>query len=141
MNNGTACTNTKSIAEVMEDLKNELMDFAITRLKMLRAEISEKVQSFKMAAPVLTLGLALLLTAWFVLTGFLVCIIAAAFTPHPWAYTVSFLIVGVLYAIVGGAAAFLAWRQLKDKGIAPQRTIEVLKQDRIWLQNESRTQL
>ncbi len=108
---------------------------------MLRAEISEKVQSFKMAAPVLTLGLALLLTAWFVLTGFLVCIIAAAFTPHPWAYTVSFLIVGVLYAIVGGAAAFLAWRQLKDKGIAPQRTIEVLKQDRIWLQNESRTQL
>lgn len=141
MSNGTVSPNTKSIAEVIDDLKNELMDFAITRLEMLQSEIKEKVESFKMAAPVLSIGVVLLLTAWFVLTGFLICIVAAAFTPNPWAYTVSFLIVGVLYAIVGGAAAFLAWRQLKGKGIAPQRTIEVLKQDRIWLQNEGRAQL
>ncbi len=132
---------TKSVPEVITELKEELKDFAGTRLQMLRSELNDKVQSFKMAAPIMLIGLLLLATAWLVLTGFLVVIIAHAFGPVSWNYTVSFLIVGVAYAIVGAAAAYLGWRELKQKGVKPERTIRVLQQDRIWLQTEGRTQL
>lgn len=133
--------HTKTIAEVIDDLRNELIEFVSTRFEMLEAEFDEKIRSFKMAAPTLAIGLVLLGSAWLLLTGFLVTIIAQAFAPHPWNFTLAFLLVAVLYAIVGGAATFLAWRQLKDKGVKPERTIRVLKQDRMWLQTEAKTQL
>ncbi len=136
MNNGT-----KSVAEIITDLKEELQDFIQTRLAMLQSEAKDKLRSFKMAAPVLLTGMLLLGTCWLLLTGFLVCIIAAAFAPNSWNYTVSFLVVGVLYGIVGWAAAGLAWRQLKTKGVKPERTINVLQQDRAWLQAEGKSQL
>ena len=131
----------KPVTEVMEDLKDELKEFATTRLAMLRSEVNEKVQSFKMAAPVLTMGIALLGTAWLLFTGFLVCIIAQAFAPSAWDYAISFILVSVLYAIVGGLAAYLAWKQLKQKGVKPERTIRVLQEDRIWLQAEGKSQI
>jgi len=132
---------TKTVIEVVQELKDEIIEFVSTRFSMLQAELEEKIRWLKMAVPVLGLGLVLLGTAWLMLTGFLVCIIAQAFAPHPWDWTVSFLIIGVLYAIVGGAAAFMAWSQLKDKGVKPERTINVLKQDTVWLQTEAKTQL
>jgi protein-S-isoprenylcysteine O-methyltransferase Ste14 len=122
-------------------LKGELIEFVTTRFAMLEAEFDEKVAWFKMAAPVIGIGIVLLASAWLVFTGFLVCIIAQAFAPNPWSWTVSFLIVAVLYAILGAAAAYLAWGQLKDKGVKPERTIRVLKQDTMWLQREAKTQL
>jgi uncharacterized membrane protein YqjE len=142
MTNGhTTNGHTKTITEVVEDLKNELMEFVSTRFAMLQSEFDDKFQSFKMAAPVLGIGLVLLGSAWLLLTGFLVTIIAQAFAPNPWNFTVAFLVVAVLYGIVGGIAAYLAWRQLKEKGVKPKRTIEVLKQDGMWLQTEAKTQL
>ncbi len=132
---------TKSVPEVITELKEELKDFAATRLQMLRSELDEKLQSFKMAAPTIAIGVLILATAWLAFTGFLVCIIAEGFGPVAWNYTVSFLIVFAAYAIVGGAAAYLGWREIKKKGIKPERTVRVLQQDRIWLQTEGRTQL
>ena len=107
--------NTKTVTEVVEELKDEAIEFVSTRFAMLEAEFDEKVQWFKMSVPVLGLGAVLLGTAWLLLTAFLVCMIAQAFAPNRWNWAVSFLIIGVLYAIVGGAAAYMAWRQLKDK--------------------------
>ena len=133
--------HTKPIAEVIDELRHELIEFVSTRFAMLEAEFDEKVTSFKMAAPVLVIGMLLLGSAWLALTGFLVSIIAQAYAPNPWALTLSFLTVAVLYAIVGGAAAYMAWKQLKEKGVKPERTIRVLKEDRQWLQKEARTQL
>lgn len=132
---------TRPITDVMEELKEELKEFVGTRLAMLRSELNDKFQSFKMAAPVLTIGITLLGTAWLVFTGFLVCIIAQAFAPNPWDYAISFILVSVLYAIVGGLSAYVGWQQLKENGVKPERTIRVLQQDRIWLQAEGKSQL
>ena len=133
--------NTRNLAEILSEIKEELKDFIATRVAMLRSELNEKLQSIKMAAPVLLIGVAMLGTAWLLLTGFLVCIVAQAFTPSPWAYVISFVIVGVCYGLLGAAAAFMAWRQLTEKGVKPERTIRVLQQDRLWLQTEGKSQL
>ena len=131
----------KTVAEVISELKDELKDFAATRITMLRTEMTLKLQSFKMAAPTLVVGLALLWTAWMAFTGCLICIIAEAFAPSAWAYVISFIIVAVLYAIIGAMATAYAVKRMKETGVKPQRTIRVLEQDRIWMQTEARTQL
>ena len=133
--------HAKSAGEVLSELKEEAKEFISTRVAMLRFEMGEKLRTIKMAAPALVVGLLVLLTGWFVFTGFLVCIIAHAFMPNPWAYTWSFIVVAVLYTVIGGAAAFVGWRRLRATGMKPERTMHVLEQDRIWLQTEAKSQL
>lgn len=131
----------KTIGDVISELKEELQEFIGTRAEMLRSEMGEKLRVIRMAAPVMFIGVLLLISAWLAFTGFLISIIVQAFMPNPWAYTVSFLIVSVLYLIVGGSAAYLGWRQLRATGMKPERTIHVLAQDRVWLQAEVKSQL
>ena len=137
MNNGY----TKSVADVISDLKTELQEFVSTRITMLRSEIQENIRNLKMAVPVLVIGMVLLWTTWLLFTGFLVAIIGRAFGTNPWAYVVSLLVVAVGYGILGGAAVMMGLKQIKSKGLKPERTIRVLQQDRIWIQEEARTQL
>lgn len=144
MTNGNARTVPEAISELkleLNRLKQELGEFISTRVAMLRSETGEKLRTIKLAAPTMVIGFVLLLTAWLLFTAFLVTIIAQVFMPSPWAYTSSFILVTVLYAIVGGSAAYRGWKQLRDTGIKPERTIRVLEQDRIWLQTEAKSQL
>jgi len=47
----------------------------------------------------------------------------------------------VLYGLAGGFMLLYGWRTAKEPGLAPERTLKVLKQDQIWLQTEARTEL
>jgi hypothetical protein len=49
--------------------------------------------------------------------------------------------VGVVWALFGGVAAYFAKRELELKTLAPKRTIEVLKGDKVWLQREVKNQV
>ncbi|HZP24187.1 MAG TPA: phage holin family protein [Terriglobales bacterium] len=133
--------HSKTVPEAITELRDELKEFIGTRVSMLRSELSDKMRTIRMAAPVVVVGFVVLLTAWLLFTAFLVCIIAQAFAPSPWAFSISFVLVSVLYLMVGGAAAYLGWKQLRESGLKPERTIRVLEQDRIWLQTEAKSQL
>lgn len=134
-------SHAKTVAEVVADLKEELKEFLNTRLGILRAEMTSKLQRIKMATPMLVIGLVLLWTAWLAFTAFLVCIIAQAFLPSSWAYVLSFIIVAFGYGIAGGVAASIALKGLKETGLKLERTLRVLQQDRVWLQTEAKTQI
>jgi amino acid transporter len=125
---------------VAGDLKSEIKEFVSTRVAMLRAEMGEKLSSAKKSLPAMLLGGVLLGTAWLLLTGVLVTAIATAFS-GPWAYTISLLIVGIAYLLLGGMVAMMGWRQITQTGFKPERTIGVLKQDEVWLATEAKTQL
>lgn len=131
---------TKSLPEVVNDLKAELKDFVATRLAMLRTEMSEKLTAIKEAVPAMILGLVLLLTAWVLFTGFLVTAIANAFAT-PWGWAWAFLIVMAAYLLLGGMLAVGGLKKLKQAKLVPERTLRVLKQDEVWLQSEARTQV
>lgn len=132
MNNGY----TKSVAEVIGDLRAELQEFVSTRISMLRAELQEKLRTLKLAAPALVIGVVLLATGWLLFTGFLVAMIAAAFQPSPWSFVLSLLIVAAGYVLLGGLALMGGWKRIREKGWMPRRTIHVLQQDKIWIQAE-----
>lgn len=133
--------NNRSIAAVVNEVKDELKEFVQTRLQMLRSELNEKMRSFKAAAPMLAAGVVFLLTAYLLLTICLVALVSVAFYDNPYRWSLSFLIVGAVWAIIGGMAAAFGIRTLGAQGLAPKKTLKVLKEDQIWLQSEARTQL
>jgi hypothetical protein len=133
--------NGRSLAEVVRELKEELRDFVQTRVDMLRFEVRDKARTWKTALPMIGVALVLLVTAWLVLTGALIALMASAFYPSRFAFFFAFLIVGGCYALFGSMCAAFAYRGIKTEGIAPQRTIKVLREDANWLQTEARSQL
>ena len=131
---------TKTLPELITELKDELKEFAATRAAMLRAEIHEKLQSMKLAAPGILIGLLLVVTGWLVFTAFLVSAIANIFD-GAWRYPIALASVAVLYSIVGSLVLAVSWNKIKANSLKPERTLRVLKQDQVWLQTEVKTQL
>ncbi len=89
----------------------------------------------------IVVGALLLGTAWLLLTGAIVAAVYVAFEGSAWAAFLALIIVCVAYAICGGAAFWVAKAKISEAGIAPKRTLRVLKDDQIWISNEARAQL
>lgn len=133
--------NGRTLAGVVAELKDELKEFISTRIQMLQSELREKAKTLKVAAPLGIVALVLLGTAYLLFTLMIVSLIVVAFEGSPYQWFLAFLITGVLWSIGGGMCALFAWREFKDQGLAPKKTIKVLKEDQIWLQTEARTQV
>lgn len=131
--------NEKSLGVVLTETKEEMKEFIETRLQILRAEINEKVKTWKYSLPLLLLAAGLLLIGWITLTFSLVALIRAFFLPDPFAWLWAGLIVTGFYLIAGLAVGWFAYSELLSVGVAPKRTMQVLKQDQVWIQNEART--
>jgi hypothetical protein len=129
----------KSLATILAETKEELKDFVTTRVGILKAELDEKMRAWKSAVPLLLGAVALLLAGWFTLTFALMALLHALFLPSLYAWLWAGLIVTVVYLVLGGLLGWLAYREISATGLAPTRTINVLKQDQIWIQNEART--
>ena len=137
MINDVHTANGKSVTGFLQEFKNEFSTFVATRFQMLQEEMKQKATAMTSALPIILVGVVFLLTAWFALTAALVVVIANAFPNNPWAYAISFAIVGVLYLIIGGICALLGKNMLTKQGLKPEKTIRVLQEDKIWLQTES----
>lgn len=132
--------NGRSLAGVVNEIKQEIKDFLQTRYDMLRAELDGKLKIWKIALPMLAVAAVLLLLAFLLLNLCVVAAIAVSFaTPYGWCY--AFLIVGFFWLIVGGVVAAFGAREIQSAPLTPDRTIRVLKQDQAWIATEARSQL
>jgi peptidoglycan biosynthesis protein MviN/MurJ (putative lipid II flippase) len=129
----------KSLATLLAETKEELKDFVVTRVGILKAEIEEKISTWKAIIPVLLCALALLWAGWLALTFALIAWLHALFMPSAFAWLWASLIIGGVYLIMAVVLGWFAYSELTEAGIAPARTLKVLKQDQVWLQNEART--
>ena len=121
-------------------MKQELKDFAETRIAMLKSEFREKIGHWKVAAPLAGIGVVLLGTAYLLITLGLVAL-AAVFIDSPYRWFFAFIGVGVLWALLGGVAIYIAKREFALNRVMPKKTLEVLKGDKMWLQKEARNQI
>jgi len=126
----------RSVGEVLAEIRNEVTEFVNTRLQMLQSEILEASKTVKRAAPSLLAGIILLTTSYIFFTLAIVALIAVAFWSNPYHWFFAFLMVGIVWSIAGAMAMFMAFRALKFHGLAPRKTMEVLKADKVWLQYE-----
>ena len=134
-------SNGRTLAGVVAELKDELKEFLATRLAMLQSEMKDKLSAWKTAAPMIIIGLVLLGTAWLMFTGAIVAAIYVAFQGNPFAAAIALAIMFIAYALAGGIAVLFAWREVSEAGVAPKRTLRVLKDDQVWIRNEARVQL
>ena len=130
----------RSIASIAAEMKQELKDFVDTRVAMLKAEFRDKVTHWKIAAPLAGAGVVLVSTAYLLITLSLVAL-AAVFISSQYRWFFAFLIVGILWALLGVAALYIAKREFGLHRLLPQKTIEVLKEDKAWIQREARNQI
>lgn len=132
-------TNGRTLAEVIGEIKEEVKEFLQTRVSMFIAEMRESLNNSKSGA--IYAGIALLLgwVGFLMLSVALAALVAVAFWGSPYAWFFGFLIIGLLWTIMAAMLAIAAIRQFRE--IAPKRTIQVLKEDKIWLQHEARNQI
>jgi uncharacterized membrane protein YqjE len=130
--------NDKSLGTVLSETKDELKEFFQTRVAIFQAELKEKARTFKYTIPIALVAAALLLAGWITLTFTFVALLQAWFRPSPYAWVWAGLIVTGLYLLGGVALGWFAYSEFKSVGVAPNRTLAVLKQDQVWIQREAR---
>jgi uncharacterized membrane protein YqjE len=129
----------KSIATILAETKDELKQFVTTRVSILKAEMDEKISRIKSVIPLAIVAVLFLLSGWMVLTFALIALLHALFVPSLYAWLWASLIVTVVYMAVGAIAGWLAYSEIKATNLTPTRTLKVLQQDQVWIQNEART--
>lgn len=130
--------NGRSLAAILTDMKNELQEFAQTRIALLKREIQEKTEALKSALPLAVVGSLLLSTAFLLLSIALAALVATAFPDNPYRWFFGCLAIAILWAIGGAGALYAVKRRLSKQSMVPQKTIEVLSGDKTWIKNEAR---
>jgi uncharacterized membrane protein YqjE len=128
----------KPLAQLLTEFKDELKEFAATRIEMLRGEMREKIAAAQTALPAIAVGAVLALFAIVFLSVALVALVAMFLGGGAGAWAAAFAIVGGVFLLIGAAAIAYGISKLKAPGLKPERTLRILKQDQIWLQNEAR---
>lgn len=128
----------RTVRSLLHEIGAGLTEFLDTRIQMAKTELRETLGAVKIAVPLAVMAGALVVTGLLLLTLALVAVTASAFAGSPYAWFYAFLIIGFCWIAFGAVAAFFAVNQFRGRGRFPKRTIEVLKADKAWLQNEAR---
>jgi uncharacterized membrane protein YqjE len=126
--------NERSLQGTLQEIKNEIKDFVQTRFEIFKQEMQSKISAYKSALPMAIVGVLLLATAWFLITGAIVAAIQLAL-----GWPLAFLIVGFGYFLIGAIVAWLAYKEVTSASMKPERTLQVLKQDQVWVEQEAKS--
>ncbi len=137
----TEANHVKNLATLLSDIKEDMKEFVQTRLTMLKTELTTNLKNLKVAAPLAAIGLVLLLTAYVLFTLALVGLVVAFIPDNAYRWCIAFAAVAVLWTILGGIAAYFAKREFELRGLMPNKTIGVLKGDKLWIQSEVNSQV
>ena len=129
----------KSLAAVLAETKEELKQFIATRVEIFKAEMNERIITLKRGLPLIVGGALVLFAGWLTLTFALVALLHTVFIASVYSWFWAGLIVAAVYMLAGGIVGWMGFKGLMATGLKPARTLEVLKQDQIWIQNEART--
>ena len=118
-------TGRPSTPGLLAEALGQMTTLFETEIRLLKSEIGEKITQAVTSVAMLVVAAVLLLAAMILLlAGVVQLLIAYGWSP----YAANFL-VGVVIAVVGGIAIFLAMRGLSAKNLAPNRTMSQLGKD------------
>ncbi len=123
----------RSFAQLLAEVKDELLDFADTRLRLFVGEWQEEKARLRRSVPVVMGAAVLLGTAYLLFIAALVALVALAFPDSQFRWIFSFAIVGGLWLLMGLVAGSIAWRSARELEAFPKKTISVLRADGMWL--------
>lgn len=122
----------RSLGDLFADLSRQTSDLVRQEMSLAKAEMTQKARELGKDAGYIGAGAAVAYGGFLVILGAIVLIIGT-WLPM-WAAA---LIVGVIVAAVGG---FLAWRgkqRIAEINLAPQQTVDTLKEDVRWAREQT----
>jgi uncharacterized membrane protein YqjE len=127
---------SKPLAEILLDIKHELLSFAETRVRLFHSEFKETAESMKRWVPLAATAAILLGTAYLLLTAAVVSLVSFLFVNNQFRWPIAFSIVGGVEVLGGVIAIARARNALRKRGTFPMKTVEILKADSMWLKDE-----
>lgn len=123
-----------ALGELFRTLAQDSATLVRQEMMLAKAELQQNVRAAVRDATMVAAGGALALVGGLVLILFLVLALGDALNE----YWLGALIVGAVLLLAGGLLAMSSLKKLKGDGLAPERTLETLKEDKQWAQNEIR---
>jgi hypothetical protein len=127
-------TSEKHLASIAVKALNEIATLVRTELKLLRAEISEKLTLSSLSAATIAMGAFLLLATVVLLLQAAV----SGLVVYGFSWPVAFLITAAITLVVGAGLVWLGINSLSIKHLAPSRTINQLQKDATMAQGGAR---
>jgi len=126
-------TNERSISDVLQDIIGNIQEILRSEIRLAKTEIQTEAGKAKFAGLLMALGG---LTGIFSVGLLLLGIVYALSLVMPnWAAAAS---VGVVLAIVAGAAVSAGIKRFKQLHPTPERTVATVKENVEWLQQQTK---
>ena len=123
-----------ALGELFRQLAQDSATLVRQEMALAKAELRENVKHAVRDAAMVAVGGGIAVVGALVLVLFLVLALGDALNE----YWLGALIVGLVFLIAGGVLAMGSLRRLKSDGLAPERTLQTLKEDTQWAQSEIR---
>lgn len=117
--------SARPLGSLFTDVVSEVTHLFQTEIRLVRAEMNEKVSRVANSGALIGAGAVILLPAVFILLLAIVRWLAVAGIPEQW----GLLIVGGVIAILGVALLMKGINNLKGPALVPSRTIEQVRAD------------
>jgi hypothetical protein len=123
----------RSLGELFSELSREISTLVRQEFHLARTEMGQKASTAGKQVGLIATGGLLAYAGLLGLLAFLVAVLFEAGMAL-WAAT---LLVGVVALTIGGVMAWKAMDALRQINLAPQQTIETLKEDKQWAQEQA----
>lgn len=115
----------RTIFNLIASVIDESAHLMQTELRLVRAEINDKVAKLATAGTVLAAGGVVALAALFLLLQAVVRWLAVAGLPDQWGY----LILGVIVAVIAGGLVSVGLKRLHETTLVPEKTLNQIRAD------------
>jgi uncharacterized membrane protein YqjE len=123
-----------SLGDLVRQLATDSSILIRQEMALARAEMRENVKSAARGMLAIAVGGALAVVGLLTLTAFLVILLGATLAN----YWLAALIVGAVLLLIGGVLVWSNLGALRGEELKPEHTIDSLKEDKEWLQQEIR---
>ena len=115
----------RTVFNLFADVIDETTHLFQTEMRLIRAEINEKLSRIANSGVMIGAGAVAVIAAIFLLLQAIVRWLAVAGLPDHWGY----LLVGIIIAAVGAALLFKGAKDFKSTNLMPDRTLHQLRAD------------
>jgi Flp pilus assembly protein TadB len=125
-------TEDHSIGELLGDLYRGASRVISLELELAKTEMSQKASRVGKNVGFLVAGGAIAYAGFLALLAGIIALLALVIPV--W---LSALLVGLVVAAVGGALVWSGLKTLQQESVAPQQTIQTLKEDQEWMRDQT----
>lgn len=125
--------DSRSIGELLSDLMREISTLVRDEVNLAKSEMSQKAAVVGKDVGMMAAGGVLAFGGYLALIAAIILALVKLAGMAPW---IAALVTALVFIGIGAAIAMSALNSLKKQSLAPQQTIETLKEDAQWAKQQ-----